>query len=165
VSAPVRSTTTSGASVQQVFDLLTSPGWVQTKAERFGDGAELREHEVRDDGSVHLQVSRRLPEGVPGPLQRFLPSDGRVTETFDWAAPSGEGRTGTWRADIAGAPARLGGTMRLEPHGDGSEYELVGEVKVSVPIVGGKAERFIADMVELLAQKETELLLSELGQR
>ena len=32
-----------------------------------------------------------------------------------------------------------------------------------MPVVGGKAEAFIAEMVQRLAAKEAELLLSELG--
>ena len=163
MSAPVRSVFESGGDVEQVFGTLTSEAWVATKAERFGDGALVRQREERPDGGVLLSVSRELPAGVPGFLERFLPKDGRVVETFDWAAPAGDGtRRGTWKADIPGAPARLGGTMRLEPTQTGSRYTIEGEVKVSVPLIGGKAERFIAEMVGRLAAKEHALLVTTL---
>lgn len=164
MSAPVHSTFNSGASPEQVYELLTSPEWVQTKATRFGDEAELKEHEPRPDGGVRLTVSRKLPDGVPGFLQRFLPADGRVLETFDWGPAAADGtRHGTWSADIPGAPAKLGGTLRLDPTDIGSAYTIAGEVKVKVPLVGGKAEDFIADMVGKLAAKEAELLHDTLG--
>lgn len=163
MSTPVKSVFDSAGSVDQVFATLTSPEWVATKAERFGDGALLERHEPRADGGVLLAVSRELPDGVPGFLQRFLPKDGRAVETFDWAAASGDGtRRGTWAADLPGAPARLGGTMSLEPSGAGSRYTIQGDVKVSVPLIGGKAESFIAGMVEKLAAKEYELLVTTL---
>lgn len=154
----------SGAPVDEVYGLLTSAQWAQTKSERFRDDTRLLRREERPDGGILVEVSRKLPDGVPGFLERFLPKDGRVTETFDWSAPAGDGtRRGTWRADIAGAPARLGGTMRLEPTAAGSRYTIDGDVKVSVPLVGGRAEGFIGDMVVRLAGKEGELLTESLG--
>lgn len=130
MTAPVRSSFTSGGSVEEVLAVLTSPGWPASKAERFGDGAELKVREERPDGGVLVISSRRLPEGAPGFLQRFLPADGRVLETFDWGPADGGVRRGTWKVEIPGAPASLGGTTRLEPRGAGSTYTMEGEVKV-----------------------------------
>lgn len=163
MSTAVKSVFESSGSVDQVFATLSSQAWVATKAQRFGDGARVQQHEQRPGSGVLLAVSRELPGRVPGFLERFLPKDGRVVEIFDWAPPAGDGtRRGTWKADIPGAPARLGGTMRLEPTATGSRYTIEGDVKVSVPLVGGKAEGFIAGMVEKLAAKEHELLLTTL---
>jgi hypothetical protein len=50
--------------------------------------------------------------------------------------------------------------MRLEPSGTGSRWTVEGEVGVRVPLVGGKAERLVADLVVRLADKEAELLRS-----
>jgi hypothetical protein len=163
MSAPVRSVFDSSGDVDQVFGVLTSAEWVDTKAERFRDGALVTQREERPDGGLLLAVSRELPSGVPGFLERFLPKDGRVLETFEWQPATGDGtRRGTWKADIAGAPAKLGGTMRLEPTATGSRYTIEGDVKVGVPLIGGKAERFIAEMVGKLAAKEHELMLTTL---
>jgi len=159
----VKSTFASSASVEEVFDVLVSPERAATKAERFGDGALLKAHEQRPDGSVSLTVSRELPGGVPGFLEKFLPKDGRVTESFDWDPPAADGaRHGRWNAVIPGAPAKLGGTMRLEPTATGSRYTIDGEGQVSVPLIGGKAARFIGEMVEKLAAKEHQLMLTTL---
>ena len=162
MSARVRSTFTSSAGVERVFTTLTSAEWPAVKAQRLGDGAELTERVERPDGGVRVVTSRRLPDGVPGFLQKFLPADGRVLETFDWGPAGSDGtRTGTWKVEIAGAPATLGGTTRLEPTGAGSTYTIEGEVKVKVPVIGGKAETFIAGMVDKLAAKEADLLVAQ----
>lgn len=164
MSASVHSTFSSSASAEQVFAVLTSEQWVAAKADHFRDGSLLTHLEQRADGGVVQVVSRELPAGVPGFLERFLPKDGRVVETYDWAPAGGDGaRRGTWRADIPGAPARLGGTLRLDPTVVGSAYTIDGEVTVKVPLIGGKAERFIAEMVTRLAAKEADLLRDTIG--
>ena len=101
-----------------------------------------------------LVLNRRLPSGIPGFLQKFLPSDPRVVTTDVWG-PSVDGvRSCTWTAEIAGTPTTITGTQRIEPHGDGNRHIVSGEVKVSVPLIGGKAESFIADAIRSLAESE-----------
>ncbi len=161
MSSPVKSVFESGGDVATVFQVLTSPRWPQRKADELKDGSRLVERTERSDGGLLFAVSRALPDGVPGPLQRFLPADGRVLQTDEWAAERDGARTGTWKVEIPGAPARLGGTMRLEPTAQGSRYTIEGEVKVKVPVVGGKAETFIASMVHKLAEREATMLVRE----
>ena len=147
------------ADVDTVFTAISSAGWAERKARELRDGSLVVQRELRPDGGVLLAVSRQLPDGVPGYLERFLPKDGRVVQTDDWgpARPDGT-RQGTWRADIAGAPAQVGGAMRFEPSATGSTYVIDGTVRVSVPLVGGKAERFLAELIGKLMDKEAEVL-------
>lgn len=164
MTVPVRSQVRTASQVGEVFDLLTSERWVEHKAARFRDGSRLVRREATPDGGLLLAVARELPDGAPGFLARLLP-DGAVVQTDEWAPDDGSGaRSGTWRVELSGAPARLGGTMRIDPDGTGSAYLVVGEAKVSVPLVGGKAEAFIADMVGKLGSTEGELLQTTLRQ-
>lgn len=144
--------------VETVFAALSGDGWAPAKAAALSDGSRTVRRDVGADGSVELVVSRELPDGVPGFLTRFLPKDGRAEQTDSWGPAVDGTRSGTWRADIPGAPARVGGTMRLEPDGTGARYVIDGEVKVSVPLVGGKAESFLVDAVRSLTAKEAEVL-------
>ena len=164
MTAPVRNEVKTRASVEQVFAVLTSDAWVQRRAERFSDGSTVVRREDRPDGGVLLAVSRELPAGAPGFLARLLPKDGRVVQTDDWQPPDPTGgRSGTWEVEFAGAPARLGGTMRIEPQEAGAAYVVEGEATVSVPLVGGRAEAFVVDMVGRLGRKEGELLQEVVG--
>ena len=123
------------------------------------DGSRVVRREERPDGGILLVVSRELPAGVPGFLQRFLPPDNRVLQSDDWGPERPDGsRHGTWTADIPGAPASVGGTVRLVPAVGGCTYVVEGAVSVSVPLVGGKAEKFLRDMLGRLLDKEADVL-------
>jgi hypothetical protein len=159
----VHSEQSSSGDVETVFAILSSERWAQLRDDALSDGSRVVRREQSAGGEVTLVLSRELPAGVPGFLERFLPADGRVTQTDVWDAPSGGTRSGTWRVDIPGAPARLGGTMRLEPTPSGSRYVVDGEVQVRVPLIGGRAEGFIAPLVEKLAAREGEVLRSAVG--
>ncbi len=158
MSRPVHSEQQISGDVETVFRVLSDEGWAQRKDDALRDGSQVVRREEKADGGVLLVVSRELPAGVPGFLQRFLPEDGRVVQTDDWGPATGGSRSGTWKVEIPGAPATLGGTMRLSPAPAGSSYVIDGSVEVKVPLVGGKAEGFIAGMVERLAAKEADVL-------
>lgn len=144
--------------VETAFAALSGEGWAVARSDALHDGSRTVSRDERPDGSVVLVVSRELPDGVPGFLTRFLPADGRAQQTDHWGPDVAGTRTGTWRADIQGAPARVGGTMRLEPAGSGCRYVIEGEVSVSVPLIGGRAESFLADMVRRLTAAEADVL-------
>ena len=163
MSTHVETSHESSGGVEEVFALLTSPAWPARKAAELRDGSAVVEREEHLDGGVRLVVSRELPGGGPGFLERFLPADGRVVQTDEWGPAAGGERHGRWSVSIPGAPASMGGTMRLEPTAAGSRYAIEGEVTVKVPLIGGRAERFIGDMVVKLADKEADMLSRSLG--
>jgi len=164
MSKSVRSQVELPAGVPEVVALRTSQRWVQLRGERLQDGSRLAQRQQRPDGVVDLAISRELPGGVPGFLERFLPKDGRVVQHESWGALADDGAVrGTWSVDVPGAPASIGGTSSLAPSGTGSVQVIEGTVKVSVPLIGGKAESFLVDVVARLMAKEGELLVEALG--
>lgn len=148
------------APVGVVFAALSGDGWAPAKAAALRDDSQTVRREVAGDGGVVLEVSRKLPDGVPGFLQRFLPADGRARQTDSWGPLVGGAHSGTWKADLPGAPTRIGGTMRLEPIATGTRYTIEGEVTVKIPLVGGKAESFIGGMISKLTASEITVLRS-----
>jgi len=164
MSKPVRSTTRIPATVEAVVALRTSERWVAMKASQLHDGSVLVRRVERPDGGIDLAVSRELPSGVPGFLERFLPAEGKVVQHESWGPPDADGVcTGSWSVDLPGAPARLGGTSTLAPDGEGCLHTIVGTVSVSIPLVGGRAESFVAEMTEKLMAKEAELMVASLS--
>jgi hypothetical protein len=146
------------ADVESVYAAITGEKWADHKAAEFDDDARTESRTVGAGDAVTLVMSRGLPPGIPGFLEKFLPKGGRATQTEAWGASDGGARKGTWQGEIPGAPAKVGGTMSLSPSTKGTTYRIQGEVKVSIPIVGGKAESFVAEMVEKLTASEAALL-------
>lgn len=158
MSKPISVSYEIPADVEAVYAAISGEGWAAAKAEAFDDACRTESRAVGDGGAVTLKVSRGLPDGVPGFLERFLPKGGRAVQTETWGPSTDGARRGTWTGDIPGAPAKVGGTMSLEPSGTGTRYTINGEAKVSIPLVGGKAESFVVDMVSKLTAKEAALL-------
>jgi hypothetical protein len=146
--------------VESVYALLTGDDWAEQKAKAFNDDSQTVSRTVGEGGAVTYVQSRGLPDGIPGFLEKFLPKGGRAQQTEAWGASDGGTRRGTWQGEIPGAPASVGGTMALEPTATGTRYVIRGEAKVGIPLVGGKAELFVVDMIGRLTAKEAELLAS-----
>ncbi|MCW2605681.1 MAG: uncharacterized protein JWO60_374 [Frankiales bacterium] len=147
-----------GADVETVFAALTGPGWPAALDARLHDGSTLVSAEPTPDGGVRLVQTRRLPDGIPSFLRAFAPQDGTVTQTDVWGPAVGGVRVGTWEVAFAGSPGEIKGDTRVEPTADGSRWVVTGTVKVRVPLVGGKAEGYLAPLVEKLVAKQGEVL-------
>jgi hypothetical protein len=148
------------ADVETTFRAISSERWPEACAETLKDGSRVESRETLPDGSVKLVHSRALPDGVPGFLEKFLPKDGRVLQTDTWEPePRADGsRHGTWHIAFAGAPGHVGGDTAVVPNGGTSTWTVDGEAKVKIPLVGGKAEGFIAPLVEKVIVKQAPIL-------
>lgn len=62
-------------------------------------------------------------------------------------------------------PGRLEGSFTVLGNGSGSRTTLTGEVKVSIPLLGGKLEKLIAEQVAVLLDKESEFTSEWLANR
>jgi hypothetical protein len=144
--------------VETAYAAISGEEWAPAKARELKDDSTTVSRVVGDGGAVTLVVSRKLPDGVPGFLTTFLPADGRVKQTDTWGPLVDGVRSGTWVAETPGSPADVRGTMRLEPSGDGCRYVIQGTAKVSIPLIGGKAENLVIQMTEKLTAKEVEVL-------
>jgi hypothetical protein len=132
---------------EKVFPVISN-GAFQLELITFlgGRDAELVEESVNSDGSVKLVTRQRTGIELPGFAKKLIPANTIVTQTYEWGPPGPAGtRQGTWSADIRGAPVSMGGPTELRAEGPGSVHAFLGEVRASVPIVGGKLEAFALD--------------------
>jgi hypothetical protein len=148
-------------AADRVHAALVDPAFLRDRlAALGGTDAELLEHRV-DDGEVSYRLRHGIPtEEVPAAVRPLLGGALRLERVETWR-PDGAGRyVGTVRLDTSGLPGQLAGVTRLvdTPEG-GSELSVDGEVKVSIPLVGGKIEDVVADQVRKLLAKEADFAL------
>lgn len=163
MSKKLSSTTVLPAHPAAAFALRTSTDWIAEKAVRLQDGSLLREQVPLASGGVELVLLRDIPAGVPSVFRRFVPADGQVTQRESWTPDGDGGFLVTWSLGFDGAPGSVSGRGQLVAAPEGSTLRLDGEATVGVPVIGGKAEAFLAPLVERIMQQEGDLLAGLLG--
>jgi hypothetical protein len=152
----VASTHTYAAPADVVFAMMTTPDVLTEKYTALGhSGITVLDHSTTG-ATVAVRSRRMVPMEVPGFAKRFLSPTNSVEQHDRWNAPAKDGsRTGTWEVDARGVPVSAGGTQRLTPGKDGTTVvEIIGEVKSSVPLLGGKLASFVGADVQRTLQAE-----------
>lgn len=144
----------------RVHEVLIDKDYLRDRLDALGgDEAELVEHSVTDDG-VHLRVRQAVhADDLPSVARTVVGGDVKIDRSETWRREDDGHFTGEVAAAIPGVPCTITGSMWLRDV-DGSEgtseFVVEGSVKVSVPLVGGKLEDFVAEQVEkLLAAEES----------
>ena len=143
----IKEVLTYDAAPQAVFDLIATGAFqLELIGHIGGRQPEIIEETSGDDGSVKVVTRQTTGVELPGFAKKLIPANTTVTTTYDWGPPAADGsRKGTWKADAKGAPVSIGGPTELIPDGDGTRHVYGGQVKSSVPVVGGKLEGFALD--------------------
>jgi hypothetical protein len=126
-----------------VFEMLADPEFrrraceaqdvisVDVSLERSGDGFSL----VVDQ----LQKTDDLPSFA----RTFAGDSTQAVQREEWSGPT----RGTLRIEAPGKPTNAQGTITLEPDGSGTCEVVELEIKVKVPLIGGKLEKLMAEKV------------------
>lgn len=152
------------ASPADAYALLTDHAYVTAVGEATGGQDVVVTVTATDDGGHVVESRRALPAELPSYAKAVVGETLRLIETrvFGPAAPDGT-RTGTASVAFDGAPVHLGGPLELAPHTGGSVLRLSGQVKASIPFVGGKIEKFAAEQVARFMAKEEQLAAERLA--
>jgi len=118
------------------------------------------------EGGATVRISRTVPATVPDLVKKFVGDTITVIQTEEWgAADAGGGRRASLRIDIAGQPAKLVGSIELEPAGQGSVQRIVGTLTISIPFLGKKIEPEVAKAILAGARVEQRTGQEWLSQR
>jgi hypothetical protein len=129
------------ASPDRVRAMVADPGF----RERVCEALHAISYTVSVDGSgagMTVVVDQTQPaRGIPSYATKLLGDEIRIIQRESWT----DGSSGSLTLEIPGKPGSFEGTVSLS--GDGSTVESFdGEVKVRVPLVGGKLEGLVGDL-------------------
>ncbi len=145
------------APADRVYAMLVDPAF-QTKRAQAGqpEHSEVTVTPGPGDGAT-VNVTRRMAVDLPGFIRKFTGSKLTLNEVQQWRDSAGSPdpvRDGTLKASITNQPGGVDGTLRVDEVGGSTTVSVDAEIKVSVPLVGGKIERYVAGMLDKLLAHE-----------
>jgi hypothetical protein len=131
------------AAPEQVFEMLADPAFRQAACEAQ-DVISADVQLDRDDEGFTLVIDMlQRTDDLPGFARTFAGASTQAIQRETWTSASG----GDLSIEAPGKPTRMSGTIRLEPDGAGTKEVVELEIKVKVPLIGGKLEKLMADKV------------------
>ncbi len=144
------------ADPADVLAMLQDPEYVRLKAERTG-GRDVEVGVETADGALVVICQRVLPADVPSYARSFVGESITVTERQVWGdADEAAVATATVTVDFH-APVAYAGRIDLTATSGGSAARNSGQFRASVPLIGGKVERLVAEQTERYLTKELQV--------
>lgn len=135
---------TFDASPERVFAVLTDEAFRAEVAAEAGAESSTIEVVDRGDGRVEATVdSTQATDELPGVAKKFLGATFTIHQVENWSSPL----LADLSVTIPGAPVKVAGTVTLRAVGEQTEQLVEADVKVSVPLIGGKVEKMIGSIL------------------
>lgn len=156
---------TFAAPVATVHSILVDEAFLTERLRAIGGkNAALLAHSQSGEA-----VTFKLRQGVdanrlPGPVRTILNGDLVVEREERWQ-PAGSDYASAGRVTISGVPAEIKSRGRLAGRGDGAELLINAEVRVSIPLIGGKIENVVVEQVSKLLANEADFAEKWLTER
>jgi hypothetical protein len=147
----------SAYPADEVYATMVDPDYLRARLERIGGpGADLLEHSADVQGARYRLRLGLDAKDLPSVVRTVMAGDLTIERNERWTRQDSGRYLGDVEVTIQGAPATAAGGMRLRdlPAG-GSELDVRADVRVSVPLIGGKIEGVVGEQVQRLLAAET----------
>lgn len=149
------------ASPEEVFAMLGEAVF----RERVCEAQHVTECTATVDGvddTMSVMVDQKRPsEGIPSFAKKFVGDTIHIQQREEWSSAT----DAKLDVSIPGKPGHLKGTITLRADGDGTVETVSGEIRVHIPIVGGKIEGLIAELLEHALKAEQRVGTAWLAER
>ena len=145
----------------KAYDAMVDEAVTAQKYESLGN-TDVTVETTEQAAGHRIHARRKVALELPGFMTKIM-SPTNVYDQVDIWTPVAGGYDGTFEIKVEGAPVHLKGSMTLRETPGGVEYAVDGEVKVSVPLIGGMAGGFAADQATKVSAAEGEFLQSRLS--
>jgi uncharacterized protein YndB with AHSA1/START domain len=141
---------TYDASPEQVHAMLADPAF----REQVCEAMHAIRHEVSidpDGDNMTVMVDQTQPaKGIPSFAKKFVGDQIQIVQREAW---NGQHAAGL-EVEIPGKPGHMKGGIALKGDGSTTTETVAGEIKVSIPMLGGKLESLIADLLRSALRTE-----------
>lgn len=147
---------TYGAGVEAVYGLLVDQEFRTESCANQQATDYTVTVEPNGDGAT-VTIVRTQDADMPDFVKKLTGATVKVKQTEVWSGPDASGnRSADVKVSIIGQPAEMTGKAKLVATGDGSEFTVDGDVKVSIPFIGKKIEPEVAKAIRASLREEVE---------
>jgi hypothetical protein len=152
-------------SADAVYPTLVDEAFLTERLRAIGGkGAALLAHSRVGEATEFTLRQGVDASRLPGAVRSLVGGDLVVEREERWR-PAGARYAAVTRVSISGVPGEINGEARLGDHGDGSLLVVRAQVRVGIPLVGGKLEKVIVEQVGKLLSAEAEFAETWLAER
>lgn len=132
------------ASPAEVYTMLSDPAFRDAVCEA-GDSVRHQVTITPDGDGMSVAVDQVQPAaGIPSFAKKIVGDEIDIRQREEWSSAT----DATLEVSIPHKPGHLKGTIALRESGAGGTVETVdAEIKVQIPMLGGKLEKLIADLL------------------
>jgi hypothetical protein len=161
MSSRLEHRSTYPAPVDVVYSTLVDEAFLTERLRAIGGkGAALLSHRREGDRAAFTLRQGVDGDRLPSAVRSILKGDLVVEREERWKAED-DGYMAISKVSIAGVPAEIRSRSRLVEAG----LTVQAEVRVSIPLIGGKLEKVVAEQVEKLLAAEAEFAEKWLAER
>ena len=132
-----------GATIDQVHEMLADPAF----REQVCDFQRVIRYdvEIKSSGDTMTVMIDQFQsaDGVPSFARKFVGEEIHIRQEEDWTSRE----KGNLHITIPGKPGEMTGTALLTEDPDGTTETVNMSIRVNIPLVGGKIEGLIADLL------------------
>lgn len=141
---------TYDAPLAEVSEMLMTPAFREEVC--AAQGAVRKDVSIGPDGGGRRAVIDQVQPaaGIPGFARKFVGDEINLVQTEHWS----DLETADVEVVIPGKPGQMTGTIRLVESAGTTTETVAMTIKVSIPLVGGKIESLIADLLRKALKAE-----------
>jgi hypothetical protein len=100
-------------------------------------------------------------QGIPSFAKKFVGEEINIVQDESWSSPT----AATVNVTIPGKPGEMKGRVRITEDATGATENVTMDVKVGIPLVGGKIEGLVAEMLTKALRAENHVGRQWLSER
>jgi len=134
---------TYDAEMAEVAEMLADPSFREEVCEFQGVKRSMVSIDSDDNGMEVTIDQIQAAKGIPSFAKKFVGDEINIVQQEFWKSPD----EGDIKVTIPGKPGEMSGTARLSESGGVTTEKVEMTVKVNIPLVGGRIEGLIADLL------------------